>query len=132
MTSDAQALLTLTQKLLDSVIHQDWTTYKDLCDSSLTAFEPEACGQLVEGLDFHQWYFQLGGGSRPVQITLCQPKVRVLGDVAIVTYVRLQQRLSNDDRPQTLAFEETRIWHRQSGHWKHVHFHRSAIPWRKE
>lgn len=127
MPSEEQQLVSLTQKLLDSIIHQDWATYKNLCDPSLTAFEPEACGQLVEGLSFHQWYFQLGGGSRPVQITLCQPKVRLLGDVAIVTYVRLQQRLGGDDKPQTMAFAETRLWQRQGESWKHLHFHRSAI-----
>jgi hypothetical protein len=127
MPPEEQQLVSLTQKLLDSVVHQDWSIYKSLCDPTLTAFEPEACGQLVEGLPFHHRYFQLGGGSRPVQITMCQPKVRLLGDVAIVTYVRLQQRLGSDDKPQTLAFEETRLWHRQGGQWKHIHFHRSAI-----
>jgi calcium/calmodulin-dependent protein kinase (CaM kinase) II len=127
MTPEEVSLVQLTERLLHSISHQDWATYKELCDPSLTAFEPEACGQLVEGLAFHHWYFQLGGGSRPTQATLCQPKVRIMGNVAVVTYIRLQQRLGSDDRPQTLAFEETRIWQRHEEQWKHVHFHRSAI-----
>lgn len=130
MSPEEQELIRLTQKLLDSILHQDWTTYQELCDPSLTAFEPEACGHLVEGLAFHHWYFQLGGGSRPTQVTLCQPRARLLGDTAVVTYVRLQQKLGGDDRPQTVAFEETRVWHRQQGKWKHVHFHRSAIEFK--
>ena len=28
-----------------------------LCDPHMTAFEPEAIGNLVEGLDFHKFYF---------------------------------------------------------------------------
>ena len=28
-----------------------------LCDPHLTAFEPEAIGNLVEGLEFHKFYF---------------------------------------------------------------------------
>jgi calcium/calmodulin-dependent protein kinase (CaM kinase) II len=39
-------------------------------------------------------------------------------------YVRLVQKLK-DGRPVTLAFEETRVWEKQEGAWKHVHFHRS-------
>ena len=29
--------------------------------ATLTAFEPEALGHLVEGLAFHRFYFELGG-----------------------------------------------------------------------
>lgn len=31
--------------------------YRRLCDPNMTAFEPEAIGNLVEGLDFHKFYF---------------------------------------------------------------------------
>ena len=34
----------------------------ELCHDSLTAFEPEANGSLVEGLDFHKFYFNLANG----------------------------------------------------------------------
>ncbi len=52
------------------------------------------------------------------------PHIRIIGDVGIIAYVRLVQKLS-DGKPTTSAMEETRIWHRQNGKWKHVHFHRS-------
>lgn len=29
-----------------------------MCDPAVTAFEPEALGNLVEGLDFHRFYFE--------------------------------------------------------------------------
>jgi calcium/calmodulin-dependent protein kinase (CaM kinase) II len=33
------------------------TARRRLCDPHLTAFEPEALGNLVEGLEFHKFYF---------------------------------------------------------------------------
>ena len=35
-------LLQLNQRLLDSIAKADWATYQELCDPTLTAFEPEA------------------------------------------------------------------------------------------
>jgi ketosteroid isomerase-like protein len=128
MTTDAstQELLQLNQSLLDCIAQGDWATYEMLCDHSLTAFEPEAQGQLVEGLEFHRFYFRLGGTRGPNQTTMCSPRIRWIGDAAIVTYVRLNQRLGPEGQPREAAFEETRVWQRQGDSWKHVHFHRSA------
>ena len=123
-----QELLHLNQRLLDSIANADWDTYQELCDSSLTAFEPEALGQLVEGMEFHRFYFNLGSVTRSHYTTMCSPKIRVFGDVAIIAYVRLTQRVGTDGLPVTVGFEETRIWQRQGSHWKHVHFHRSPVP----
>jgi ketosteroid isomerase-like protein len=122
----SQELLQLNQRLLDAIAQGDWAAYESLCDSGLTAFEPESRGQLVEGLEFHRFYFRLGGARGPHATTMCQPRVRVFGDVALVTYVRLNQRVGLDGQPGVSSFEETRVWQRQSGAWKHVHFHRSA------
>ena len=127
--SDAQTneLLQLNQRLLDSIAGADWATYEELCDPSLTAFEPEAQGQLIEGLAFHRFYFDLGGVKGPHQTTMAAPRVRLLGDVGLVTYVRLVQRVGTDGAPRTQAFEETRLWQRRDGRWRHIHFHRSAL-----
>jgi calcium/calmodulin-dependent protein kinase (CaM kinase) II len=121
-------LLRLNQRLLDSIAAGDWTTYQELCDPTLTAFEPEALGQLVEGLEFHHFYFKLGGARGPHQTTMCSTRVHIMGDVAVITYVRLNQRRTEDGKPATTAFAETRIWQRGEGRWRHVHFHRSALP----
>jgi hypothetical protein len=85
---------------------------------------PEAMGNLVDGLDFHQYYFNLPGGSTPVQSTIVAPHIRVMGDTAVIAYVRLTQKIA-DGKPTTVAMEETRVWQKQMGKWKHVHFHRS-------
>src|SRR5262245_20501151 len=99
-------LLRLNQRLLDSIAVGDWAAYEELCDPALTAFEPEARGQLVEGLDFHRFYFDLGGVKGPRHTTMCSPRVRLMGDVALITYVRLIQRLGQGGTPETAAFEE--------------------------
>jgi calcium/calmodulin-dependent protein kinase (CaM kinase) II len=121
-------LLRLNARLLESITTADWTTYQNLCDPSLTAFEPEGLGQLVEGMEFHHFYFKLGGIHGVHNTTMASPRVRIMGDVVVVTYVRLTQRVDTSGKPVTLGAQETRIWRRQNGQWKHVHFHRSALP----
>lgn len=118
-------ILELTKQLLESIAAADWTTYAELCDDSLTCFEPEAHGHLVRGLDFHKFYFDLGAAEGPRTTTMSSPKVRVMGDAAVVTYVRLVQFLNEQGAPQTSHYEETRVWQLEEGRWKHVHFHRS-------
>lgn len=125
MSDDEAQLLALNQQLLDAIAEGDWQKYADLCDPRLTAFEPEALGHLVEGLDFHAFYFKRHSGANKPQNTMCAPHVRVLGDVGIVAYFRLTQFVDATGAPGERGTEETRIWHRQNGRWKHVHFHRS-------
>ncbi len=124
--SATEELLRLNQRLLDSIANADWKAYVELCDPSLTCFEPEAAGQLVEGMEFHRFYFQLPGATPPLNTTMASPHVRVMGDVAIISYVRLNQRVGSDGVPSTRAVEETRVWQKENGVWKHVHFHRSG------
>ena len=125
--SDSDELLQLNQRLLDAITDSDWAVYQELCDPTLTAFEPEAKGQLVEGLEFHSFYFNRKRPKGDYQTTMCSPKVRIMNDVAVIAYVRLNQRVGADGLPVSSAVEETRVWQRQDGKWKHVHFHRSGI-----
>ncbi len=126
MSSAAEPeLLALNKKLLDSIAAADWKTYEALCDPTLTCFEPEALGQLVAGMAFHKFYFEFGAASQPYNTEMCSPHVRIMGDVAVLSYVRVNQRQLADGTPVTRSVEETRVWQKQSGSWKHVHFHRS-------
>ena len=78
-----------------------------------------------EGLAFHRFYFERGGVRGPQQTTMIAPRVQLLGkDAAVVAYVRLVQLLEQGG-PVTRASEETRVWQRKDGRWRHVHFHRS-------
>ena len=123
----SQELLRLNQKLLDSIAQTDWKTYQELCDPTLTCFEPEAMGQLVEGMEFHRFYFQLPGrrrrSTRPWRRRMC----RVIGDVAVISYVRLNQRITGRRFAHHAGRRgDSRVWQKQNGAWKHVHFHRSV------
>jgi calcium/calmodulin-dependent protein kinase (CaM kinase) II len=124
-SQETAELLALNQQLLDAIAQGDWGTYAELCDPSLTAFEPEALGRIVEGLDFHRFYFKLSGGQVKPQNSMCDARVRLMGDVAVVAYYRLTQFVDADGHPGTRGTEETRVWQRQHGRWRHVHFHRS-------
>ena len=118
--------------LLSAIAKGDWITYEHLVDDGLTCFEPEACGHLVVGTDFHRYYFRRhkeASASSETNVTMVDENVRVVGDVAVMAYVRLQQHDGKTSR-----FEETRIWQRKpdhagattpSGKWKLIHFHRS-------
>ena len=128
MSPESQELLDLNQRLLDAIDQRDWAIYTALCDPSLTAFEPEARGNLVSGMRFHAFYLEGEPEYRSYerkQSSLSSFAARFLGrDVAIATYVRLVQ-IRGDFQEDVLRFEETRVWQRQDGQWRHVHFHRS-------
>ena len=126
MSDPAKAeILELNRQLLESIATGDWKTYAALCDPTLTCFEPEARGHLVEGMDFHRFYFDLGPSKGPRTTSMASPHVRVMGDAAVISYIRLVQRLDGGGSPTTAAIEETRVWQLQNGQWRHVHFHRS-------
>jgi calcium/calmodulin-dependent protein kinase (CaM kinase) II len=124
-----QEIFAANQKLLDAIVGGDWKTYADLCDPTLTCLEPEARGHVVEGMAFHKFYFDLPAPSpKPAVgtlVTMARPHVRLMGDVAVLAYVRLNQKLNAAGEPVTAAVEETRVWQKQGGAWKHVHVHRS-------
>lgn len=125
MLTPEQALLDTNFQLLQAIEAGDWDGYAALCDEQLTCFEPEAAGHLVTGMPFHRYYFDLPPASTPRQSTISSPHVRIIGDVGLVCYVRLVQKIDASGAPVTTAVSETRIWQRQSDGWKHIHFHRS-------
>jgi len=129
MSADTtQQLLDLNQKLLVSIVTGDWKTYESLCDGSITCFEPESRGQLAVGMPFHKYFFDLPSTpQKPAKnVTMAQPHVRIMGDSAVLCYVRLTQSLDSAGEVHIGRVEETRVWQKIGGQWKHVHFHRSA------
>merc|ERR1712020_497323 len=98
-----------------------------LCDPNMTAFEPEAIGNLVEGLDFHKFYFDnLKNNRHLTNTSILNPHVHLLGDdAAAIANVRVTQTIDKNGQPHTHQSEETRIWHKRDGRWVNVHFHRS-------
>jgi calcium/calmodulin-dependent protein kinase (CaM kinase) II len=125
MTDVRQELIAVTQKLLNSIAVGDWETYSRLCHPTLTCFEPEGRGHLIEGLPFHKFYFDLGPAKKAPENTICSAHVRVCGEVGVISYTRLTQVLDEGGKPITKLAEETRVWQKLEGSWRQVHFHRS-------
>ncbi|XP_017877735.1 calcium/calmodulin-dependent protein kinase type II alpha chain isoform X25 [Ceratina calcarata] len=123
-------IIKMTEQLIESVNTGDFEAYTKICDPHLTAFEPEALGNLVEGMDFHKFYFDnavLGKNCKAVNTTILNPHVHLLGeDAACIAYVRLTQYMDKQGVAHTHQSEESRVWHKKDNKWQNVHFHRSA------
>uniref|UniRef100_A0A8C4RDA9 calcium/calmodulin-dependent protein kinase n=1 Tax=Erpetoichthys calabaricus TaxID=27687 RepID=A0A8C4RDA9_ERPCA len=126
-----QEIIKITEQLIEAVNNGDFEAYAKICDPGLTSFEPEALGNLVEGMDFHRFYFEnlLSKNSKPIHTTILNPHVHLIGeDAACIAYIRLTQFVDGQGRPRSSQSEETRVWHRRDGKWQNVHFHCSGAP----
>ncbi|XP_008298849.1 calcium/calmodulin-dependent protein kinase type II subunit gamma isoform X16 [Amphiprion ocellaris] len=131
MKARKQEIIKITEQLIEAINNGDFDAYTRICDPGLTSFEPEALGNLVEGMDFHKFYFEnlLSKNSKPVHTTLLNPHVHLIGeDAACIAYIRLTQFVDSTGRPRSSQSEETRVWHRRDGKWLNVHFHCSGAP----
>uniref|UniRef100_A0A3Q3WJE1 calcium/calmodulin-dependent protein kinase n=1 Tax=Mola mola TaxID=94237 RepID=A0A3Q3WJE1_MOLML len=128
--SRKQEIIKITEQLIEAINNGDFDAYARICDPGLTSFEPEALGNLVEGMDFHKFYFEnCESHDRPVHTTLLNPHVHLIGeDAACIAYIRLTQFVDTTGRPRSSQSEETRVWHRRDGKWLNVHFHCSGAP----
>ncbi|XP_028601105.1 calcium/calmodulin-dependent protein kinase type II subunit delta isoform X8 [Podarcis muralis] len=126
-----QEIIKVTEQLIEAINNGDFEAYTKICDPGLTSFEPEALGNLVEGMDFHRFYFEnaLSKSNKPVHTIILNPHVHLVGDdAACIAYIRLTQYMDGSGMPKTMQSEETRVWHRRDGKWQNVHFHRSGSP----
>ncbi|XP_015423691.1 PREDICTED: calcium/calmodulin-dependent protein kinase type II subunit beta [Myotis davidii] len=60
-----QEIIKITEQLIEAVNSGDFEAYAKICDPGLTSFEPEALGNLVEGMDFHSVDGQCSGQAHP-------------------------------------------------------------------
>ncbi|KAJ8261120.1 hypothetical protein COCON_G00168430 [Conger conger] len=126
-----QEIIKITEQLIEAVNNGDFEAYAKICDPGLTSFEPEALGNLVEGMDFHRFYFEnlLSKNNKPIHTTILNPHVHLIGeDAACIAYIRLTQFVDGQGRPRSSQSEETRVWHRRDSKWQNVHFHCSGAP----
>uniref|UniRef100_A0A667YX23 calcium/calmodulin-dependent protein kinase n=1 Tax=Myripristis murdjan TaxID=586833 RepID=A0A667YX23_9TELE len=131
ISSSAPMIIKITEQLIEAINNGDFEAYTRICDPGLTSFEPEALGNLVEGMDFHKFYFEnlLSKNSKPVHTTILNPHVHLIGeDAACIAYIRLTQYIDSQGRPRSCQSEETRVWHRRDAKWLNVHFHCSGAP----
>lgn len=135
-----QEIIKVTEQLLSALTSGDFDTFSRLCDPKITCFEPESLGNLVEGMDFHKFYFDNWKLSRSdtvvtkisnptrshINTTVLHPTVHLMSDdAACIAYIRLTQFMDRDGAAKTVQHEETRVWHRKNGRWVNVHCHRS-------
>ncbi|XP_061528485.1 calcium/calmodulin-dependent protein kinase (CaM kinase) II beta 1 isoform X4 [Phycodurus eques] len=133
-----QEIIKITEQLIEAINNADFEAYAKICDPGLTSFEPEALGNLVEGMDFHRFYFDnrvlsihpvLSKNTKPIHTTLLNPHVHLIGeDAACIAYIRLTQFVDGQGRPRSSQSEETRVWHRRDAKWQNIHFHCSGAP----
>ncbi|XP_043967529.1 calcium/calmodulin-dependent protein kinase (CaM kinase) II beta 1 isoform X19 [Gambusia affinis] len=126
-----QEIIKITEQLIEAINNGDFDAYAKICDPGLTSFEPEALGNLVEGMDFHRFYFEnlLAKNNKPIHTTILNPHVHLIGeDAACIAYIRLTQFVDNQGRPRSSQSEETRVWHRRESKWQNIHFHCSGAP----
>lgn len=124
-----EEIVMMTKELLDSITRGNYEGYTKLCDPHITAFEPEAMGNMIQGVKFHKFYFDniTSKNCMPVNTTILNPHIYFLGeDAAYIAYIRLTQYMDTLGTAYTQRSEETRIWHRRDGKWQNVHYHRSA------
>ncbi|XP_052463454.1 calcium/calmodulin-dependent protein kinase type II subunit beta isoform X40 [Carassius gibelio] len=126
-----QEIIKITEQLIEAINNGDFDAYAKICDPGLTSFEPEALGNLVEGMDFHRFYFEnlLSKNSKPIHTTILNPHVHLIGEeAACIAYIRLTQFVDGQGLPRSSQSEETRVWHRRDSKWQNVHFHCSGAP----
>ncbi|WKY08085.1 hypothetical protein Q1695_007522 [Nippostrongylus brasiliensis] len=108
-----QEIVRVTQQLLDAISCKDFDVYTKLCDPAMTCFEPEALGNLIEGVEFHRFYFDYGNSNpRKGQLhtTMLNPNVHVMGEEgACIAYVRLTQYMDRNGEARTRQTQESRF-----------------------
>lgn len=114
----------ILMKLLHAIRDGDATTYKELASEDLSCFEPETHGHNVNGLDFHLFFMEHSMTKDPYHLEIVNPIIRIYGDTGYTAYTLIQNKLKDGDYVITQV-NETRIFNKENGNWKMVHFHRS-------
>jgi calcium/calmodulin-dependent protein kinase (CaM kinase) II len=125
MSDEVTAVRAALEALLNSIQRADIPTYRTLVSESLTCFEPATHGNRVDGVEFHIFQTEAQEIARKYHIELVHPVVRVYGDAAYASYTLLVSR-DDEDGVTTTTMNETRVFTKEQGNWKMVHFHRSS------
>ena len=122
-TKEEQEIYDFTIELLKAIKDGDIEKYKQFSSESLTAIEPETSGLIVSGLDFHLFFLR-NNQKREYHIELINPTIRVFNDTAFIAYTLIENKVIEGKFNLKNVFE-TRIYHKENGTWKMVHFHRN-------
>ncbi len=127
MSDAAQEIRTTLFSLLHSIQRGDLETYRAMVSPSLTCFEPSTTGHRVEGLDFHLFMTRNHPPPRDYHLEIVSPVIKAHADMGYASYTLLASRATGAG-VTTTSTNETRIFEKQHGRWKMIHFHRSSPP----
>ncbi|OLS26090.1 MAG: hypothetical protein HeimC3_10630 [Candidatus Heimdallarchaeota archaeon LC_3] len=111
-------------KILHGIQLRDNDTYKTYVKEDLTCFEPESQGFQIDGLDFHLFFGKVIPKPESYHLEIVRPTIRVFSDTAYASYTLLVSKKQGVDVKISSA-NETRIFQKEDGIWKMIHFHRS-------
>ena len=126
-TKVEEELIAANRALLAAISAGDWTKYAELVSADSTCIEPETSKQVMSGLDFHKFYFDLpadpAAKPEPKNTTMADIHAKVVGSLGYLAYNRVTQV-----GLKTNVAQETRCWERsrKDGKWRMVHFHKSV------
>jgi calcium/calmodulin-dependent protein kinase (CaM kinase) II len=128
---EEKEIIELTGRLISIIASKDMKEYSKLCAEDVTCIEPETCGQLVTGLEFHKFFLDNMPTYTSYQQSIHNPKVHLLGEgSACIAYQRIIQCCEKGGQPKVMCVPETRVWNKVGSDWKCVHIHRSTgIHW---
>lgn len=122
-SKEEQEIYDITIELINAIRKGDVEKYKLLSSERLTAIEPESNGNIIEGLDFHIFFLE-NRSPFEYHLELLNPVIRINKDSAYIAYTLINSTLIEDDF-ELQSFNETRIFFKEDGNWKMIHFHRS-------
>lgn len=123
---DADDFQAALLKLLHAVEKADVDTYQHLVAKEVTCFEPETNGAQVKGRDMHLFFVKNSTAPDNYFFEIVDPTFKVYGDTAFAAYTLLLAEIT-DGGTTSNTENVTRIFHKEQGVWKMVHFHRSIL-----
>jgi len=117
---------TCLMELLHSIQRADIQAYLRRVSDQVSCFEPETLGHLLKGIGLHRYLVEQAEPVENYHIELMDPVIKVAKDMAFAAYtLHLTEKIDKQDRIQ--SENVTRIFQREKGVWKMVHFHRSLF-----
>ncbi len=126
LTAQQEELLNITWQMLEAIHTGDYETYGLFTSEELSCFE-DVCAYRIDGLEFHLSLISQmarNPANRPERFDILSPRIQLYGETGIVTYTRLMT-YSDNGKPKWQTYNESRVFVRESGEWKMVHFHRT-------
>jgi ketosteroid isomerase-like protein len=128
-SSEQAEVWSAVEALNQAFAKNDPQRYFDLIDEEITLLIPSSPYR-IEGIADDREEFEFGlreGYSQVGYFQELQPKVQVIGEVAVVTYYS-RGSYGPEGKARTLYLKETDVLVRRGGKWTFIHIHVSSTP----